>query len=526
MNMKETGRRHPGTLPNIRPTVMDRVVEYFSPVRGARRRKARLFLALTGGYTGGSKSRRSLKRWTPLGNDADSDILPDLPALRERSRDLSRNNPIATGAIATKVTNVVGSGFRLKSQVDRDFLGLDDEAADHLESTIEREWSLFWDTRECDAARSLTGSENTRLVYRQAKENGDVFILLPRIKRNGIPYDLRLQVVEADRVCNKDNEPDSETLAGGIRRDDAGAPVEYHILKQHPGNARYLKNAEWDTVDAYGEKTGLPNVIHLMRTLRPNQSRGVPDLAPVIEPLKQLGRYTDAELMATVISGFFTVFIETADGDTDLQLDDLSDETGAAASDSDYKLGNGAIIGLAQGEKISTANPGRPNTTFDPFFISIVRQIGVALELPFEILIKHFTASYSAARAAMVEAWKYFTSERKWLVDDFLKIVFEVWMYEAVASGRVPAAGYFNDPAVRRAYLGAEWIGPAKGHIDEQKEIGAAEKRVGMGISTLAEETAQLTGGDWDKKHRRRVKEQQARVEGGLTEPIGEEATP
>ncbi len=43
---------------------------------------------------------------------------------------------------------------------------------------------------------------------------------------------------------------------------------------------------------------------------RPGQRRGVPVLAPVIEALKQLGRYTDAELVAAVVSGLFTVFVK------------------------------------------------------------------------------------------------------------------------------------------------------------------------------------------------------------------------
>ncbi|MCF3774148.1 phage portal protein, partial [Salmonella enterica] len=36
-------------------------------------------------------------------------------------------------------------------------------------------------------------------------------------------------------------------------------------------------------------------------------------LAPVIEALKQLGRYTDSELVSAVVSGLFTVFVKTED---------------------------------------------------------------------------------------------------------------------------------------------------------------------------------------------------------------------
>jgi capsid protein len=89
-------------------------------------------------------------------------------------------------------------------------------------------------------------------------------------------------------------------------------------------------------------------------------------------------------------------------------------------------------------------------------------------------------------------------------------------MYEAVSSGRIVAPGFFTDPIIRQAYLGSVWIGPAKGQIDELKEIKAAELRVDMGVSTLSEVTAEMTGGDWEKKHPQSVKEHNARKDAGL----------
>ena len=500
----------------IKQNIIDRAVSFFDPVRGARRFRARAMMALAGGYIGGSKSRRGLKMWTTLSHDADSDILPDLATLRDRSRDLIRNNPLATGAIKTKITNVVGTGLKLQSRIDRNALNISDEMADAWENRTEREWRLFWESKECDVTRTLNGDAITKLVYRQEKENGDVFIVLPRVKRKHFPYDLRLQVIEADRVCNKSFAADTETLAGGVETDKGGAPVNYHILRHHPGSIWRKRVMEWDIVPAFGTNLGLRNVIHLFAPDRPGQSRGVPDLAPVIEPLKQLGKYTEAELMAAVISGMFTVFIESGTGDAGLDLSNLSNETGSTTSDEDYKLASGAVVGLAPGEKVHDTNPGRPNAAFDPFILAIMRQIGVALELPFEILIKHFTASYSAARAALLEAWKYFLSERKWLADNFCQMVYEIWMYEAVITGRIAAPGFLSDPIIRKAYLGAQWVGPAKGQIDELKEIKAAKERVDMGVSTLSEVTAEMTGGDWEKKHPQSVKEHNARKAAGL----------
>lgn len=512
MNLREVKEK----IKSVKLNPVDKLVSYFNPEAGKRRLRSRMAMEVFKGYDGASHSRRSIKEWHPGGGDADTDILDNLPDLRERSRDLVRNNPLACGAIKTKVTNVIGTGLRLQSRIDRDVLSLTEEQADEWEKKAEREFRLYWESQNCDITRTQNGHGLTRMVYQQAKENGDVFVLLPAKQVPGFPYSRRMQVVEADRVINKDNAQDSETLAGGIQKDGSGAPVAYHILEQHPGSLAMIQKSTWKVVPAYGKNTGLRNVIHLYHRTRPGQSRGVPDLAAVIEPLKQIGRYTEAEIMAAVISGMFTVFIESGEESGEFDYSKLGAETGQKTSDKDIKLGNGLIVGLDNGEKIHDSNPGRPNTAFDPFVQSVLRQIGVALEIPFEILIKHFTASYSAARAALLEMWKFVLSERRWLCDSFLKPVYEVWMYEAVVTGRIAAPGFLTNSAIRAAYLGADFVGPSKGQIDELKEVKAARERLGAGLSTLAQETAELTGGDWERNHPQQVKEHNKRLDDGL----------
>jgi len=520
MNLKESGKKRPGEIKIPEPNIIDRAVSFLSPVRGANRMKARAAMAIAGAYFGASKTRRALSEWTTSGGDADSDINPDLSDLRERARDLIRNNALATGAINTKVTSVVGTGLVLRSRIDRNILGLSEDDAEAWEKRTEAEWRLWADSTDffCDVARTLNFAGIQELSFRSVLENGDVLITTPMKDVKGSPYKLQLQMIEADRVCNQDNAPDTELLSGGVKKDSNGAPVEYHILKGHPGNI-YSKNNEWDVVKAFGDKTGRRNVLHLYRKIRIGQSRGVPDLAPVIEKLKQLGNYTDSEAMAAVISSFFTVFVKSEHSGSGLGLDVMEPQSniGGKATDKDYKMGSGAILDLNPGEEIQIANPARPNTAFDNFVLAISRQIGVALELPFEILIKHFTASYSAARAAMLEAWRFFMGRRRWLTDVLCRPVYELWMIEAVALGRIVAPGFLTgDPLIRQAYLGSEWVGPARGQIDEKKEVDAARERVDMGISTLDRETREITGGDWDHIHTQRAREVKKRRDSGL----------
>jgi len=502
---------------SVKPTIADSVVSYFNPVKGLQRRKARVAMALAGGYTGASKKRRATQSWSTNDGDADSNILDDLPTLRERSRDHVRNNPIAGGALNTKVANVVGTGLRLHARIDAQYLGLDEEQAEALEQTIEREFRLFAESPDCDVARTLNFYAQQELAFLTTLESGDSFALLPYIKRENNPYSLAVQIIEADRVCNEGNARDTEKVAGGIEKDEYGAPVRYHFTNKHPGSINRA-GLKWTKIDAYGEETGRKNVLHLFRKRRPGQTRGVPDLAPVIEALKQLGEYTDAELMAAVVSGMFTVFVHT---EGDFSLEEIAGFKKEFGSDDDeLKLGSGSIVDLGVNEKIDTANPGRPNQAFDPFVMAILKQIGVALELPFEILMMQFNSSYSASKAAIEQAWVFFRSRRKWLADNFCQPVYEAWFYEAVALGRISAPGFMRDPAMRAAYLGAEWIGPTKPVLDVLKEANGRAVMEDRGWITAAENTVQLTGGDWDRKHRQRTKEHRKRVDADLEPQI------
>lgn len=503
----------------FRNTVLDRLVGVFDPEAQLRRIHARARIDAVGsmgGYIGGRRDRRPTSQWRTTRGSADADLLPDLEVLRERCRDLVRNSPIAGGAISTVVTSVVGTGLKLQSQIDRKLLGLSDDEVDAWQRNTEREWRLWAESQDCDITRTQDFYGLQDMVMRSTLESGDCFSVLPYVARRGTAYDLRVQIIEADRVRNKDWHIDTNTLAGGVEIDQYGAPKNYHILRTHPGSI-FPSPFIWDVIPAFGANTGRRNVLHHYWKKRPGQNRGVPYLAPVVELVKQLTTYSEAEIDAAVISSFFTVFVKSESGGLNTTtIPGLANETGQQAGDDDIKLGKGLVVDLKPNEDISTAQPGRPNVNFDPFFQAIIRQMGVALEIPFEVLIKHFTASYSAARAALQEAWKFYRGRRAWLVTTFCQPIYEAWMEEAVASGRIEAPGFFDDPAIRMAYLGCVWNGDAMPQIDPVKEVEAARGRIELGISDRQQETAALTGGDWEQTHQQQAREAKMRREDGL----------
>lgn len=519
---KELSKEERAIAKAMQPSLIDKVVGYFNPVKGLQRQQARAVSAITGSYTGASRKGSWARSWITPQNDATNDLHPDLPTLRNRCRDLVRNNPVASGAVSTVVTNVVGTGLTVQCNIDSDYLGLTEEQTEAWQANTEREWKLYSESKNCDLTRKQNFAGLQALAFRSSLENGDSFAVLPDKSVPGFPYTTRVQLIESDQVCNKDSKPDSKNCAGGIVIDDNGAPQKIQIMTTHPGSSN--RERKWTEIDIHGSRTGRLGVIHLVEYLRIGQLRGAPYLAPVIEPLKQISRYTEAELMAAVVSGLFTVFIKSEGGQgAMLGGADIDNTAQDQAQSRDYQLGNGMIIEGLPGDSIETINPGRPNDSFDPFVQAIFKQIGVALELPYEVLMKAYLSSYSAARGAMLDAWRFFRKRRTWLATNFCQPVYETWLAEAVAKGRIQAPGFFENPAIRAAYTRALWHGDGPGSIDPMKEANAAEKRMSIKLTNLSQEKSAYDGGDWEQTVRQRKKElrEGAAIEG--KEPVAPE---
>ena len=514
--------------PLMQQNLLDKVIAYVAPKLAGQRAAARAQLALAGGYTGAKLDRAALSRWQPTAGSANSDIISDLPLLRARSRDQMRNAPVALGALNTTVSHVVGTGLTYTPAIDAAFLGLTPEQAEAWGADTTRRFNTWAASLDCDLGRKLNFYGIQELALRSELESGDVFVLTPRVARAGFPARLALQLIEADRVCNPDRRPDTEIMVDGIEiAEETGEAVAVHVARRHPGD-RFAGANAWDRRSTRGSSTGRRNVLHLFKSLRPGQVRGVPMIAPIIEVLKQLGRWTDAELNAAVISGMFSVFVKMdPEAFEDLFDEDAQGMIVEKSSNWSGEMESGKAINLLPGESIETSTPGRPNPAFDPFWTAIVRQIGMALEMPYEVLTMHFQSSYSAARAALLMAWKGWRTRRDRLSTYLCQPVFELWLSDEVAEGRISAPGFFKSEIVRAAWCAAIWTGDGPGSIDPEKEVKAAQARVDMGISTKEAESILHDGVAWRPKHLQRVKEINAEKAAGIYfPPAGTPAPP
>src|SRR5262249_36225844 len=316
----------------------------------------------------------------------------------------------------------------------------------------------------------------------------------------------RVRRVGGDGVAKPSGAPTTVVLVGGVELAPNGAPIAYHVLRSHPGDWFTTGGRSWQTqsVRAFGAATGRRNAWLLFKRQRAQQNRGIPYLATILEVLKQIERYTDQEIHAAIVGGSLTVFVKTPDGQGLAPLAALpfqANATTAATSASDIAIDYGAIVDLAPGESIETVSPGRPNTAFAEFIRAQYEQAAVGIGFPYEVFIKHFTNSYSASRAALLEFWKFVIPERSFFASSFCSPYYELAMTEAVIRGRLNAPGFLEDPSLRRAYLRASYIGPSMGQINPVDEIVAAQQRGEFGGSTLARGSSEGHGADLGAEH-------------------------
>ena len=507
----------------MKETFFNRVLHAIAPQYLAKKKLSQAtanFLAMYGQNSGsgygnhGAGNTGVTRLWGSYSSSSDSDLIVNRDILVQRSRDLFMSSPLPNGVLKDIAQNVSGGGLTLKSSINYEYLGISNEAAKKLEKKIEFEFSL-WSQRSycCDVEATKSFDDMQTLVMLSVLLSGDVFVSMPIQKHKNSIYDLKLKIIEADRVMDPLEKDPKKNILGGIELDDLGRPVAYYLWNQLPyaQNFAKIQMPKSEKIPVFGEKTGRRNMLHLFTAERPEQRRGIPILSPVLEMFKQLTRYSEAEIMSAVVASSFSVFIkkinptqETFDSVTNnlsnkmggTQNTEMPAQTGGYAN---YRIEPGMVMEMNPNESIEIANPTRPNTGYGDFVDSILKQVAVGLGLPQEYMLKNMTSSYSASRAAIMLAWEMFTSRRKWLVREFCQPVYEEWLSEAVAKGRVNLPGFFDDLAVKAAWCKSNWIGTNPIQIDPEKDAKAAKLRIDEFLSTREHEAISQSNKSFDE---------------------------
>lgn len=448
-----------------------------------------------------------LKNWRPGLRSADADWFFDRDDAVARARDLGRNEGIAAAALNRRINSSVGFRWDFSAKPSARALGITPEAARELGAEIESAWEqyAYGVLFQADAERSATFGQLLRMGAAHIFQDGEAFALVEWAGDEGTRFKTRLRIVDPDRVTNPDGLADSATLRRGVEKTAAGVPVAYHIREFHPSDVGAMGNMRWNRWPRYSTGYGRPQVLHAYDKLRAGQSRGVSRLVSVLKSFRSLSRFTEATLEAATINALFAAFVKSTAGPSAVSewfsADDLGDWAGEREDhykDQPIELDGVQLLNLAPDDEVEMLTSERQTGGFEAFSRTILRFIAAALGVTYEELTMDFSSTnYSSARAAMLIAWNETLALRGLIEAQIAWPFLFAWMDEAFDNGTltVPAGA----PAFRDApdaYLEGAWRGPARGYIDETKEIAAARDRIAARLSTQEDEAAQQ-GKDW-----------------------------
>ena len=486
-------------------------------------------------YAAAGSANEAMVNFHPPHRAADGEALAGRDKLVARARDLVRNNGWAAGGVAKEVDSVIGASFRPLSKPDWKALGLGADWAAAFKEEVEARWRAWAEDprNPADATRVQSVPQMLGLAYRTYLTEGEAFGVVGW--KRARPVHTVLRILDPDLVSNPEGRADEALLRGGVALDADGGARGYWIREAHP-------RAQWSGAGAHRWKFlarekpwGRPVVLHFFDRNRDGQSRGVSRLAPVIEKLKMEDHYSRVELQAAVINAVMAAFIRSPMGPD--AIDDMFGEGGDASSilamqadrakfyreRGDVTVGGARITALYPNDEIGVIPTARPAAQFGDFEGAVLRNIASGLGLSYEQLAMDWSkTNYSSARAAMIEIWRGWTARRRAFAQGFAQPFFMAWLEEQVVEGhiRLPrAAPDFH--ANWASYARAKWIGPGKGFVDPVKEAQAAAMRVSLGLATLEDEAAELTGSDWGE-NREQIAREIAQLPEGVLHPAQE----
>jgi lambda family phage portal protein len=192
-------------------------------LRRMRARRAREFIRLA--YEGARTDRRT-GGWVTTGNSANAEISVAMSKLRERSRDLIRNNAYAARAVAGVVGNAIGTGITAQAR----------SGEPDLDRLINASWAEW--IEECDADGQLDFYGLQALIARTVFESGECLVRFrQRRESDGLTVPLQLQALEPDYLDHtKTQKTETGYIIQGVEFDLVGRRVFYWLYGQHPGD--------------------------------------------------------------------------------------------------------------------------------------------------------------------------------------------------------------------------------------------------------------------------------------------------
>ena len=400
----------------------------------------------------GASTGRLFADFLTTSTSADAEIKDNIRILRDRARELARNDSYISRYLNLMVSNVIGKhGVRISSKSRNDNGSLD-LAANQL---IEKSWKEWSKLGNCTANGRLSFLDCQKIFIESLCRDGEV--LIRKIKSNDSPFGFTLQFLEADHLDESKNGFNKSTgnrIKMGVEVNKHDKPVAYHLFKEHPYDRTYMGNIEHIRVPA-------DEIIHAYLPQRAEQTRGISLIATAMANVKMLNGYLEAEIVAARVGASKMGFFTSSDGDGYVGDGEMSDgfspSTNAQA---------GVFEQLPSGMSFESFDPTHPTSAFEPFTTSVLRSIASGLNISYHSLSNDLSSvNYSSIRQGSLEDRSMYQLYQQFVIEHFIAPVFQSWLEMSISTGKINLPiGKFDKFASAVNYIprSFSWVDPLK----------------------------------------------------------------
>jgi lambda family phage portal protein len=473
-----------------------------------RRKKARPLNLRS--YAGAQKGRLFADFFSNS-KSADAELAPALRTLRDRSRELARNDSYVKRYLALLSANVVGTkGIRLSCKA-RDDNGQLDIVGNQI---IEREFARWCKKANCTVTGKLSFIDAQKLFIETLARDGEC--LVKHVKTKDNPFNYSIQFIEADHLDEELTEiaGNNNKIRMGVECNPVGRPLAYHLFKNHPYDT--------DSYASPGQKyIRIPaeEMIHAYMQERPEMTRGVPWTATAMDKIHTLNGYRQAELTASRLAACKMGFYVSPGGDGYVGED--YEDTYSPIMEAEP----GTFEQLPSGMDFKSFEPNHPTSAFDAFEKAILRGISSGLNISYHSLANDLSSvNYSSIRAGSLEDRAQFGVIQEFVVAHFIEPIFREWLEMAMTTNQIPLPmTRFDKFADSATFIPRSWS-----YVDPQKEIQANILGLKSGQVTMAD-IQSAYGRDVEELFEQHDREKKLAEQYGVStafQPFGAQTTP
>jgi lambda family phage portal protein len=460
------------------------------------------------GGSGGSKFRKGLSA-------SGRTIHYSHSRIRQNARDSMQDSPQAKMIVDRFADTVVDTGLKLKPSPKYKILGISAEEAESWAEDVAERFDSWAKSKKSDRSERNTFYQNQRLYHVFQQRENDMFV---RFFYNGskkLSNPLQIKFIDPNQIRGYAWTSSHATYShdDGIIRDAAEREIGYKIWEYKNGD--YTERQ----IPAIGAKSGRPMMIHGYNPEYANQGRGYSRLSHILQEIENLTDFTVSHIMKAIQQTIFTMWVKPSENNPasnpiegqvgpreEVTYNTTEQENNVETEDDDPVVkyagipeatfdvpGSVGVFNLQEGEELKPFEHTAPVDKYDNFVDAFFKHLSASMSMPAEVALMRFEQNYSASRGALTLFWRVAQIWRREMESDFLSPVYESWMSEEIAAGRILAPGW-NIPVMRQAWLNSWWSGAPMPNIDPMKTAKADQLYVEMGAQTLDDVAENLNG--------------------------------